>query len=160
MRNRIVKIETNFFGKNKATKLGIEPATFRTTAKHATYCATEATSSYNLKFFIIFSQFWQFCFSSLLKDFWIRFFLRCWGITKLSGYVQINSLPYWEDGEKLLEKLKNSENANFEYFYRIWSRIVWALSYKKPHRKWPIGWRETLNWKPVQMKLVVNPSRL
>jgi hypothetical protein len=41
----IVKIETNFLGKNQATKLGIEPATFRATAKHATYCATEATTT-------------------------------------------------------------------------------------------------------------------
>ena len=41
----------------------------------------------------------------------IRFFLRCWGITKLSDYVQINSLPYWEDGEKLLEKLQTEKFA-------------------------------------------------
>ena len=52
MRNRIVKIETNFLGKNQATKLGIEPATFRVAVKHATYCATEATSSHNLKLFL------------------------------------------------------------------------------------------------------------
>jgi hypothetical protein len=30
-------------GKNQATKLGIEPATYRATTKHATYCATETT---------------------------------------------------------------------------------------------------------------------
>ena len=35
-----LKIETNFLGKNQATKLGIEPATFRATAKHAKYCAS------------------------------------------------------------------------------------------------------------------------
>ena len=74
MRNGIVKIETNFLGKNQTTKLDIEPTTFRATAKHATYCTTEATSSHNLKFFIIFSQFWQFYFSWLLKDFLMRFF--------------------------------------------------------------------------------------
>jgi hypothetical protein len=43
MRNKIAKNETNFLGKNQAAKLGIEPATFRATAKHAAYCATEAT---------------------------------------------------------------------------------------------------------------------
>src|SRR6185437_2526255 len=32
MRNRIIKIATNFLSKNQATKLGIELATFRATA--------------------------------------------------------------------------------------------------------------------------------
>ena len=41
LKKRIVKIETNFLCKNQSTKLGIEPATFRATAKHATYCTTE-----------------------------------------------------------------------------------------------------------------------
>jgi hypothetical protein len=41
----------------------------------------------------------------------IRFFLRYWGITKLSDYVQIKSLPYWEDGEKLLSKLQTGKLA-------------------------------------------------
>ena len=64
MRNKIFKIETNFLGKKKATKLGFEPTAFWATAKHATYCATEATSSHSLNFFIIiFSQFLQFYFS-------------------------------------------------------------------------------------------------
>uniref|UniRef100_A0A914CQN7 Uncharacterized protein n=1 Tax=Acrobeloides nanus TaxID=290746 RepID=A0A914CQN7_9BILA len=31
--------------------------------------------------------------------------------TKLSNYVQIKSLPYWEDGEKLLEKLQTEKLA-------------------------------------------------
>ena len=39
--------------------MGVEPATFRATAKHATYCATEATSSHNLKLFIIFGEKWK-----------------------------------------------------------------------------------------------------
>ena len=43
-----------------------------------------------------------------MRRFFDTVFLCRWGITKLSDYVQINSLLYWEDGEKLLEKLKNS----------------------------------------------------
>ena len=57
MRNRIVKIETNFLGKNQATKLGIEPATFRATAKHATYYAIDATSPTTLNSLSFFLNF-------------------------------------------------------------------------------------------------------
>jgi len=62
MRNRIFKIETNFLGKKKATKLGFEPTAFWATAKHATYCTTVAKSpttlnSLSLNFFrFLFAQ--------------------------------------------------------------------------------------------------------
>ena len=49
-----MKIETNFLGKNQATKLGIELNLFSGNSQIRSLLRHEATSSPNLKFFIIF----------------------------------------------------------------------------------------------------------
>jgi hypothetical protein len=97
--------------KKPSDEAGYQTRDLSGNSQQATYCATEATSSQNLKFFIIFFSNLTILFLLTVTRFFDTVFLHCWGITKLLDDVQIKSLPYWEDSEKLLSKLQTEKFA-------------------------------------------------